>query len=186
MSPSTTSTTRCDNTSVGVLISDGAGRWLVFDRNTPPAGVAPAAGHVDDHGGWEAAAVAEVREELGLNITSLREIAHGWRDNACRRSAGGRGTGHSWKIYLAEVTGELAPSQRETRNARWLTTAELQELAGRTAAYAAGGMSAAQFAAAPGIEPVWVRWLADAQVIRVTHADAAATERLAAQPVTPC
>ncbi|MFJ9871001.1 hypothetical protein [Streptomyces sp. NPDC101165] len=36
----------CDHTSVGVLISSPSG-LLVFDRVTPPAGLAPVAGHVD-------------------------------------------------------------------------------------------------------------------------------------------
>ena len=155
---------RCDNTSVGVLIWHG-GRLLVFDRATFPPGVAPAAGHVDEHGGWEAAARAEVAEETGLMVTRLTRLGGGWRANRCRREPGPRGTGHHWRVYEAAVTGDLAPSARETRNMRWVARRDLQILALRTAAYASGRLTAAEFAADPGIEPVWVRWLHDAGIV---------------------
>lgn len=60
----------CDHASVGVLISSPDG-LLVFERATPPAGIAPVAGHLDRHGGPEAAAHAEVTEEVGLTVTHL-------------------------------------------------------------------------------------------------------------------
>jgi 8-oxo-dGTP pyrophosphatase MutT (NUDIX family) len=149
----------CDNRSVGVIIRDPARRLLVFERATFPVGIAPVAGHVDDHGSDEDAARAEVREEVGLTVTDLRLIGRVWRGNRCRRSPGPRGIGHMWALFEADVTGDLDPSERETRNARWITEDEMVGLCHRTADYAAGRVTEAEFAASPGIEPVWVPWV---------------------------
>jgi hypothetical protein len=48
---------------------------------------------------------------------------------------------------------------RETRNVRWIPAADLQALADRTSAYAFGFVTDADFAARPGLEPVWGQWL---------------------------
>lgn len=178
---------RCDNASVGVLITDGDGRYLMFDRNTPPAGCAPCAGHVfDEHASYTDAARAEVAEELGLRAGHLTPLpAGGWRDNRCNRGPGPLGTGHQWRIYQAEVSGQLNPSPRETRNTRWLTLREIQRLADRTAAHAHGRISAGEFAAAPGIEPVWVAFLADLHLITMDPGDLEAIERVARDGADP-
>jgi 8-oxo-dGTP pyrophosphatase MutT (NUDIX family) len=167
-----TATARCDNASVGVLIAREDGRYLMFDRATFPAGVAPCAGHVfDAHAGYADAARAEVREELGLTVERLEPTTvGGWRPNRCRRQPGPRGPGHDWRIYTAAVSGTLTPS-RETRNARWLDRGDMQRLADRTASYAHGELSGAEFRAAPGIEPVWVGFLDDLGLIRMSAAD---------------
>jgi 8-oxo-dGTP pyrophosphatase MutT (NUDIX family) len=160
----------CDNTSVGILIlSQDADRWLFFDRNTFPAGVAPAAGHVDRHGTPVEAAVAEVQEETGLTVTSLQWLTGGWRDNACRRAPGPMGTGHLWSVYMARASGQLNPSLRETRNVRWLDRSDLQDLANRTIARAQGHVTDQQFAQAPGLEPVWIRWLISGGLVTVSE-----------------
>ena len=165
----------CDNRSVGVIITDGHGKYLLFDRATFPPGTAPVAGHVDDHGSYEAAAFAEVREETGLEVRTLRLVTGGWRDNKCRRAPGPKGTGHQWQVYEATVTGDLRPSLRETRNARWLPRVALQALTVQTSWHARGLRST------PGIEPVWVQWLIDAGLGVVLHPTALADiDRLAA------
>src|SRR5579872_3721749 len=89
----------CDNRSVGVIVTDRDGRYLVFDRNTFPPGAAACAGHVDDHGSDEDAARGEVLEEVGLTVNVLVPLAAGWRDNPCRRSPGPKGRGHEWVVY---------------------------------------------------------------------------------------
>ncbi|MFE0778025.1 NUDIX hydrolase [Streptomyces sp. NPDC058861] len=169
----------CDNTSVGIVITDRQGRFLMFDRATFPPGTAPAAGHIDDHGTAEDAGRAEVEEELGLTVTGLTHVAGGWRGNRCRRLPGARGTGHGWTIYQATVTGDLIPSTRETKNVRWITPGVLQELADRTVAYAKGSITDAEFEAAPGIEPVWMQWLADLAAIRIGPDDLLRVDQLA-------
>lgn len=149
----------CDNTSVGVIITNEAGDYLMFERATFPPGIAPVAGHIDTHGTARDAAEAEVCEEVGLTVVSLSEITAGWRSNRCRRLPGPRGVGHQWTIFHAVVTGDLNPSVRETRNVRWVSRADVLALCSRTSRYAAGELTAAEFAARPGIEPVWVQWL---------------------------
>jgi ADP-ribose pyrophosphatase YjhB (NUDIX family) len=172
-------TARCDNLSVGVLITDDQGRYLLFRRARPPVGVAPPAGHVDDHGSAEDAARAEVAEEVGLTVMSLTRVAHGWRDNACRRRPGPRGVGHEWTVYRADVTGGLVSDTQEASDARWYTTREIQSLADRTVAYALGEVDEDRFVAAPGLEPVWVEFLAVAAVIDVAPSDLVVVDRLA-------
>lgn len=178
-------TKRCDNASVGVLITDAKTRWLMFERATFPPGVAPAAGHVfDDHAGYEQAARAEVAEELGLTVATLELLpVGGWRPNRCRRQPGPRGVGHQWQIYRATTTGTLRPSARETRNVRWMTSNEIQRLASWTAYYALGRVSDHEFAESPGIEPVWVRFFTELGLIRMSPADLANVDAVAAQPV---
>ncbi|MQY09882.1 NUDIX domain-containing protein [Actinomadura macrotermitis] len=176
-------TKECDNASVGVLIrrpyaSPGGDthEYLVFNRRTAPAGIAPCAGHVfDDHEDYPSAACAEVREELGLTVTSLTEVTGGWRGNRCRRAPGLAGVGHEWVVYLAETTGDLAPSARETSDARWLTPSALLREACRSLRYALGKIPPADWQARPGIEPVWVRWLVETGVI---YMDASALDVL--------
>ncbi|MFI6603739.1 NUDIX domain-containing protein [Nonomuraea sp. NPDC050536] len=191
----TTPTARCDNASVGILIADQQERWLMFTRATPPWGIAPAAGHVfDDHcvrdphtgevaieASYRRAAEAEVAEELGLQVTALQPIADGWRLNACRRLPGPAVTGHQWRIFRAQVTGDLVPSARETSNVRWFTRAELQDLAARTVLYAWGRITDAAFYADPGIEPVWCYWLVQAGLITMAEDDLEAIEEFLAE-----
>ncbi|WP_330335591.1 NUDIX domain-containing protein (plasmid) [Streptomyces sp. NBC_00536] len=154
---------RCDHASVGVLISGTAG-LLVFERATAPAGLAPVAGHVDSHGSPEKAAAAEVAEEVGLTVTRLHPLQQSWRANRCRRLTDGA-VGHHWTIFEAQTSGHIRPSAREVRTPRWVHPDQLQQYARRTAAYAAGEISDTDFSALPGLEPVWVRFLHDLQLI---------------------
>ncbi|WP_406315327.1 NUDIX hydrolase [Streptosporangium sp. NBC_01639] len=153
----------CDHTSVGVLISSTVG-LLVFERATSPVGIAPVAGHIDAHGGPEQAAMNEVTEEVGLTVTRLHLLHEGWRTNRCRRPTDGT-VGHQWTIFEAQTFGQLHPSAHEVRAPRWLHPDEVQQYAQRTAAFAAGQVTAAEFEARPGLEPVWVRFLHDLQLV---------------------
>ncbi|MFD0371106.1 NUDIX domain-containing protein [Streptomyces sp. NPDC127114] len=147
----------CDHTSVGALISPLEG-LLVFERATPPAGLAPVAGHIDQHGSPEQAARNEVAEEAGLTITRLHPLLTQWRPNHCRRDALGP-VGHHWWIFEAQVSGTLRPSAREVRSPRWLHPDQLQQHALRTAAYADGRLARQDFEREPGLEPVWCHFL---------------------------
>lgn len=154
----------CDGTSVGVLVVDEPGNLLMFERATFPVGLAPVAGHLDDHGDAFAAAEAEVGEELGLKIVDTpRLLAHGWRPNVCQRTPDATPVlhrpGHFWTVLVASVEGTLDPSPRETRNARWMSLDEVAEHARITAAWVAGDVADETFATAPGLEPVWMRWI---------------------------
>lgn len=163
--PSTPSSAEsfCDHTSVGVLIPSPDG-LLVFERATPPAGIAPVAGHLDRHGGPEAAAHAEVSEEVGLTVIHLHLLLEQWRPNQCGRTPTGP-VGHQWWIFEARVSGPLRPSAREVRTPRWIHPGQLQQYALRTAAYAERHLDGEEFEWEPGLEPVWVRFLHDLQIL---------------------
>ncbi|SEU46724.1 NUDIX domain-containing protein [Nonomuraea wenchangensis] len=173
----------CDNTSVGALIFDQQGRLLVFDRNTDPPGVAGPAGHVDDHGGPMDAVCTEVFEEVGLTVMSAELVTGGWHPNQCRRLPGPRGVGHQWQIFRVEVAGELNPSTRETRNARWADRVELQSLTHRTIDYACGWLAYEEFRARPGIEPVWLPTLVAVGLVDVAPEQMALFKELIARPL---
>lgn len=163
---------KCDNASVGVII-ERDGRWLFIWRNTFPFSVAPVSGHVfDEHPGYRDAAVAEVKEEAGLTVEALYPTGvGGWRPNRCRREPGPAGTGHQWEVYTAVVSGELNPSPREVRLARWLSYPQVQLLANRTMLHAQGRISDRGWEESPGIEPVWTGFLAALGMIRLPDGD---------------
>ena len=180
---------QCDNASVGVLAerTDGNGqpRWLFIWRNTFPFSVAPVSGHVfDEHLSYTDAARAELKEEAGLDVTEVHWTpVGGWRPNRCRREPGPKGTGHQWEIYVAYLglqVPELKLSEREVKLARWLSAPQVQLLANQTVLYAHGRVSDSEFQDFPGIEPVWVGFLAELDVVRLPVADLLAVEQLAA------
>lgn len=92
------------------------------------------AGHVwDEHTSYTDAAYAEVREELGLTVTALEQVTEGWRPNRCRRGAAPDGRyGHHWRIYRADVAGDLCIDPGSYRDMLDLHAEELAALAKRT------------------------------------------------------
>ncbi|WP_460304525.1 NUDIX domain-containing protein [Actinocorallia aurea] len=195
----------CDTASAGVIIEDGEGRVLLLTRATAPSGLAPAAGHVfdgheiegadgalDEEASFRAAAIAELAEELGLTLrdADMAHVTGGWRPSPCRRPLPpGCEPGHEWRVYRASassVTGVLAPAPDEAKGARWYTPAEVQALADRTAAQALGTVSDAEFDAAPGLQAVWVRWLADAGLVSIPEPLLDAIDRMLVHQALTC
>jgi 8-oxo-dGTP pyrophosphatase MutT (NUDIX family) len=175
----------CDHRSVGVILTREDGRMLLIRRALPPIGIAPVAGHLDEHGDDLAAATAEVREEVGLSVGALALVAEGWRPNLCRRPiTSGRRPGHQWTVYRGEATGTLIADPRETRVARWVTRGQVATLAARTIAYAHGYVTDARYQASPGLEAVWLQWLLAADLLDPVAAhDIRAVDRVAQQPI---
>jgi ADP-ribose pyrophosphatase YjhB (NUDIX family) len=140
----------CDHTSVGMLIwkSDAL---LLIERRRPPYGFAPPAGHVDDHGSFEDAARAEIKEEVGLDTKKLTLLAEGRKENHCRREDG---VWHYWKIYEAETEGEVIASPDETKSYGWYTKDQIKELAEKT-----------DWQSSPGLEPVWKEWFSELGIL---------------------
>jgi 8-oxo-dGTP pyrophosphatase MutT (NUDIX family) len=154
-------TKTCDHRSVGVIIRNTEGKHLLLTRAKPPAGRAPVAGHVDEHGTFNQAAVAEAWEEAGLSLGELTLVDNAVMANICRRPPSHEThDGHHWIVYETLVTDTSTTfSADETRGGDWYAEAELQALADRTADYAAGRISEAEWQQDPGLEPVWVELL---------------------------
>lgn len=149
------STTPCDHTSVGAVILDRKGNILMFERGTPPWGIAGPSGHCDGDT-YEQALRKEVSEEVGLQVTSARLIATFQIKKACRR-AFATTPYHDWQFFVAEVTGEIHASVRETRNVRWYSPEEIEQLIGRTEQYLWGMLSEEEWKQNPGLDLSWYR-----------------------------
>lgn len=151
----------CDHTSVGMLVWRGD-KLLLIERMRGTLGFAVPAGHVDGDPTPEAAAERELKEEVGLDTTSLTLIKEGRKENHCRRE---NGTWHYWKIYQITTTGEVSRSQDETKRAGWYTKEQIKKLAERTALYNRGGIPEEEWSKNPGLEPVMYEWFGELNII---------------------
>lgn len=175
----------CDHKSVGVIITDPAGRFLLLTRAKPPAGRAPVAGHVDEHGEFLEAAIAEAREEVGVDIGRPKRVINEYCiGNICRRPPSRPvHDGHTWTIFQAQVTDTATSFDAdETRGGDWYTPAQLQKLADRTVGWVLGWVGDADFAADPGLEPVWISWMSLLGYVKVSEADLNAVELFYSRP----
>jgi len=146
---------QCDHTSVGMLVYKSED-LLLIERRLYPSGFSPPSGHVDGDASYEFAASRELQEETGLHAINLELIKEGRKGNPCRREGG---TWHYWKIYRAEVEGEIVRSLSETKSAKWYNPEEIKKLYYRTSLYLEGKVSEGEWQRSPGIEPVWHEWL---------------------------
>lgn len=156
-----TKTKVCDNKSVGMLIRRDD-KILLIERKKFPFGFAPPAGHVDNKGSFENAAKEEVEEEVGLIPKEIKLIAEGRKENPCRREDG---TWHYWKIYQVETVGEVKRSEDETKQAGWFSIDQIKSLAQKTEKYLAGEIPEEEWRESPGIEPVWLEWFKELNII---------------------
>jgi 8-oxo-dGTP pyrophosphatase MutT (NUDIX family) len=146
----------CDHTSVGALIFNAQGEILMFQRGTPPWGVAGPAGHRDGDSPDDAI-IKEVYEEVGLRVISAQCVAAFYIQKACRRPYEGTPY-HDWRFYLTEVAGEIRPSQRETRAVRWYDAIEVLQLIKRTEDYhLLGHYTEQEWQQQPGLDLPWYR-----------------------------
>jgi len=153
----------CDHKSVGIIIEDHSGNLLLIRRGRYPVGIAPVAGHIDNHGGPTQAAINEVREEIGLTIHAddLQATTIQNRDvgNRCRRLGGDH---HHWWVYkTSSVEGELQLDKDEASDACWYSQGEVRELARRTQSLRDGSLTEEDFTEDPGLEPVWLDFLTE-------------------------
>lgn len=151
----------CDNKSVGMLIKMN-GDILLIERKKPPFGFAPPAGHVDAKGSFENAAKEEVEEEVGLIPKTIKLLAEGRKENPCRREGG---TWHYWKIYQVDTEGEIKRSEDETKQANWFSADKIKSLAQRTEKYLAGEIPEEEWQQSPGIEPIWLEWFRELNIL---------------------
>lgn len=152
---------KCDNKSVGLLVWRG-GKLLLIERKKFPFGFAPPAGHVDDHGSFERAARAELKEEVGLDAENLILIVEGRKENKCRREGG---DWHYWMIYEAQASGSVDRSLDETKQVGWFNKVEIKNLALRTEMYNKGDVPEEEWEKSPGLEQVWFEWFKEVGII---------------------
>lgn len=150
----------CDHSSVGVIIVNPERSIALIERVFFPIGIAPPAGHVDEHGSRTQAAINEVFEEIGLSLdsTKLKEVMNNRRvNNSCKRA---NGDYHIWSVYTynlsAEETNNLTGSPVETKQVFWCTVDKLQDLAQRTRDYQAKKINESDWQTNPGLEEVWL------------------------------
>ncbi len=144
----------CDHTSVGILTWTPDHRLLLIDRARPPFGLAPPAGHVDSHGGYEEAAIAELREEVGLHATGLSLICEGRVDNPCRRVDG---TWHYWKVFKADAVGNAMPNKVEAKRIQYMDVEQIQQCS----------ISTLENSSEEQIEKVWIYWFLRLGLIQI-------------------
>ena len=157
----------CDNLSVGVIIEQND-KIALLKRAKSPIAMAPPAGHIDDHGSPEQAAVDEVFEEIGLSITSdglvPTVISNRRVNNQCRRVNGDH---HTWWVYRAtKFEGTIAPCADETQGANWYTKKELQAFADRTRSLVAANSTQADWQENPGLEETWLAFFIELGYIK--------------------
>jgi len=144
---------KCDNTSVGLIIKDKDGRFLLNERLKFPPGWAPPAGHLDGDD-FKTGLVREVKEEVGLDVLKYKLVLDQKFDNHCSREGGW----HHWQVYKAvEWQGEIALAEGEIKNKKpwWVSRVELIGLVERTEAYVRGKISDEEWQKNPGLEVVW-------------------------------
>ena len=128
----------CDNKSVGVIVRNQENELLLINRAKFPYGWASPAGHVDEHGTAEETAVAELKEETGLEISAsalVKVIDNRRIDNKCRRLGGDH---HYWTVFMVDAPTKIqfANNPDEVRDMAWFSKAKLEELAAQTRAIA--------------------------------------------------
>ena len=142
----------CDHKSVGVIIKNPNDEILLLNRARYPFGLAAPAGHIDDHGSPEQAAVEEVFEEVGLTIPIsglIKVIDHRRINNWCRRQNGDH---HIWTVYQAnDVVGNITASLDETRGAFWHSRADLQYITDASRRHTKPARAGNQL-----FEPIWL------------------------------
>lgn len=151
----------CDNKSVGMLVWKN-NNLLLIERKKFPFGFAPPAGHIDKDNTFEASAVRELKEEVGLDGQEIKLLIEGRKENVCRREGG---SWHYWKIYQATVSGEINRSEDETKQANFYNKDDLLLLASKTEKFNHGEISQADWEESPGLEPVWYEWLKELKII---------------------
>jgi ADP-ribose pyrophosphatase YjhB (NUDIX family) len=164
----------CNNTSVGIIVLRH-NDILLIERKKYPAGLACPAGHVEESelkdgeesfaDGFLTAAYRELREETGLNASSMRLVNQGKRFNPCRRSGG---TWHEWKVFVAQVyeNQSYLLNEQECKRIDWYTPEYVRHLALRTELYLAQQISQEEWNAFPGLEPVWYYWLRSLKMLQ--------------------
>lgn len=110
--------------SAGVFIRNPEGKFLFFERLIFPFALTVPSGHIDTGENALTAARRETKEEVGVDIDDLIEIAtEDIVGDSCRRGA----DVHRWHAYLLPLTKPIDVEIKEKEEGRrpvWLTLEE--------------------------------------------------------------
>lgn len=151
----------CSNKSVGILVWRDE-KLLLIERNIIPYGLAPPAGHIEKGDTYESAAEGELSEEAGMEVTSLKLLYQGRKENKCVRE---NGNWHYWKIFKAKAKGEPIPAKKEAKKAGWYSKDQIESLADRTRRYLKGKISEKAWETDPGIEVIWLEFFKELEIL---------------------
>ncbi|GGQ33305.1 8-oxo-dGTP pyrophosphatase MutT (NUDIX family) [Actinomadura coerulea] len=162
---------RCDGHSAGVIITDPV-LGVLIGVIPDGRGWSGVGGHVfDEFPSYGEAARGEVRQETGLEVVSLDPLFRKpkRRRNPCKRGDGPFGVGHKWQLYRATVADveELRCDEKSFHNLRWVSEAQLQELADRTLLYVKGEITPDEWKQEPGLTLSWVKWFVLAGMVKM-------------------
>ncbi len=112
--------------SVGAIITDPEGRYLVQYRLQHPVGLAMPAGHVDEGESPEKALRRELFEETGLVAVYEKLLFHKFIPGDCAKCHGG----HECWAYYVIVTGEPRLMEPEKHKfVKFMALSEIREYA---------------------------------------------------------
>lgn len=109
--------------SVGAIIKNEKGEYLVLYRRKEPLGLALPAGHIDGKETPEETLRREVLEETGLKVVDLKEVFYG--EIPVSRAHCGHSS-HQWWVYEARVDGE--PELKEPTKHEFVRFMSLEEM----------------------------------------------------------
>ncbi len=109
--------------SVGAIIKDEKGGFLVQYRLKTPQGLALPAGHIEEGEDPAECLLREVFEETGLKVKNFKPVIENkFYPNSCPKNH----EGHDWWVYEAEAEGDLV--LREPDKHKFLKFMSLDEM----------------------------------------------------------
>lgn len=110
--------------SIGAIIRNSRGGYLLLYRLKIPQGLAMPAGHIDQGENPEGALWRELEEETGLEISRTKEVFHDLiLDNPCRDGH----KGHEWWVYEVEFVGEpMLREKKQHKFLKWMSPEEMR------------------------------------------------------------
>lgn len=111
--------------SVGAIIKDSSGNYLVQYRFKKPVGLAMPAGHIDESESPEETLKREVFEETGLSVGDAKLVFRRYINSEDGPCAKGH-DGHEWWVYEVTTTGE--PQLKEPEKHGFLKFMSVEEM----------------------------------------------------------
>jgi ADP-ribose pyrophosphatase YjhB (NUDIX family) len=119
--------------SVGAIIKNDKGEYLLIDRLKPPFGFACPAGHIDEGELSHKSVIREVEEETGLKIDSLKYLnKYDYRcyDDIPMETCSRGVSVHNWALYEVTVTSydDIILKKDEVKSIGWYSPEQIQGL----------------------------------------------------------